>query len=470
MYKKIINLIQKNLSLVLLSPIILNFLMKVVLGEILLLNYYQQNKIMVVIVVTNSIFYIYLSYQINSALKLKSFSLSLVYFLSSFFIVDFLFLIIFKNVLFKYVVIIVYLTWSVLLSFLKKNKMLFLKVTALFVVNNFINQKFYETLSNVSYYQELNTDVPLQWFKLADLISTNNYYFALSNNVIEGQTLLISYLQALIFNLNFYSYDFEFIRINANIVLVFIAMLVYDLKISNRNKIIGFLGLFSIILNSDWLTYLFIDSLMLEGIVGFIFATFLLNLKQHTKQNLRPRSLIFFAFFSSLLFSKQFVSLLTILLFVYIFIKYKNVNSLMIPILYSIDYFYNKYVILGNGEFELLKGTSITELLTNLFLFRNLKISNIMEIIKQLLIDKPVSYLLLLFIILNLFRLINKSKNEELNLIFASVVINFVLIFSLYVLWWQDFGIQSSFRYILNLFNLLYLSTIIHLDSIEKKT
>ena len=93
-----------------------------------------------------------------------------------------------------------------------------------------------------------------------------------------------------------------------------------------------------------------------------------------------------------------------------------------------------------------------------------------MEIIKQLLIDKPVSYLLLLFIILNLFRLINKSKNEELNLIFASVVINFVLIFSLYVLWWQDFGIQSSFRYILNLFNLLYLSTIIHLDSIEKKT
>jgi hypothetical protein len=468
MYKKIIDLIQKNLSLLLLSPIILNFFMKLILGEVVLLNYYQQNKIVILILITNSIFFTYLSYQINSSLKLNSLSLSLVYFLSSFFIVDFLLLIVFKNVLFKYIVIIVYLLWAVLLSFLKKNKIVFLKVTMLFAVNNYINQKFYKTLTNVGNYQELNTDVPLQWFKLADLISSNNYYFALSNNVIEGQTLFISYIQALIFNLNFYLYDFEFIRINANIVLVFITMLVCDLKISNRNKIIACLALFSIILNSDWLTYLFIDSLMLEGIVSFIFATFLLNLKQHTNQKFRPMSLIFFIFFSSLLFTKQFVSLLTIFLFVYIFLKYKNVNSMVIPIFYSIDFFYKKYVILESGQFELIKGTSISELVTNLFLFRNLEISNISKIINQLLIDRPVSYLLLLFIILNVFRLTKNSKDEELNLIFTLVIINFVLIFALYVAWWQDFGIQSSFRYILNLFNLFYLSTIIHLDSTEK--
>lgn len=468
MYKKIIDLIQKNLSLLLLSPIILNFFMKLILGEVVLLNYYQQNKIVVLMLITNSIFFIYLSYQINSSLKLNSLSLSLVYFLSSFFVVDFLLLIVFKNVLFKYIVIIVYLLWGVLLSFLKKNKIVFLKVTLLFAVNNYINQKFFKTLTNVGNYQELNTDVPLQWFKLADLISSNNYYFALSNNVIEGQTLFISYIQALIFNLNFYLYDFEFIRINANIVLVFITMLVCDLKISNRNKIIACLALFSIILNSDWLTYLFIDSLMLEGIVSFIFATFLLNLKQHTNQKFRPTSLIFFIFFSSLLFTKQFVSLLTIFLFIYIFIKYKNVNSMVIPIFYSIDFFYKKYVILESGQFELIKGTSISELVTNLFLFRNLEISNISKIINQLLIDRPVSYLLLLFIILNIFRLTKNSKDEELNLIFTLVIINFVLIFTLYVAWWQDFGIQSSFRYILNLFNLFYLSTIIHLDSTEK--
>ena len=63
---------------------------------------------------------------------------------------------------------------------------------------------------------------------------------------------------------------------------------------------------------------------------------------------------------------------------------------------------------------------------------------------------------------------LSRSKDEELNLIFTLVIINFVLIFVLYVAWWQDFGIQSSFRYILNLFNLFYLSTIIHLDSTEK--
>ena len=140
MYKKIIDLIQKNLSLLLLSPIILNFFMKLILGEVVLLNYYQQNKIVVLMLITNSIFFIYLSYQINSSLKLNSLSLSLVYFLSSFFVVDFLLLIVFKNVLFKYIVIIVYLLWGVLLSFLKKNKIVFLKVTLLFAVNNYINQ------------------------------------------------------------------------------------------------------------------------------------------------------------------------------------------------------------------------------------------------------------------------------------------------------------------------------------------
>jgi hypothetical protein len=141
---------------------------------------------------------------------------------------------------------------------------------------------------------------------------------------------------------------------------------------------------------------------------------------------------------------------------------------MVIPIFYSIDFFYKKYVILESGQFELIKGTSISELVTNLFLFRNLEISNISKIINQLLIDRPVSYLLLLFIILNVFRLTKNSKDEELNLIFTLVIINFVLIFALYVAWWQDFGIQSSFRYILNLFNLFYLSTIIHLDSTEK--
>jgi hypothetical protein len=57
MYKKIIDLIQKNLSLLLLSPIILNFFMKLILGEVVLLNYYQQNKIVILILITNSIFF-----------------------------------------------------------------------------------------------------------------------------------------------------------------------------------------------------------------------------------------------------------------------------------------------------------------------------------------------------------------------------------------------------------------------------
>ena len=121
-------------------------------------------------------------------------------------------------------------------------------------------------------------------------------------------------------------------------------------------------------------------------------------------------------------------------------------------------------------SFELLNGTSSIELLKNVIFFNNLEFSNIVKIISQLLIDRPVSYVIFLFIALNLFRIYKyKLDQSDLNLYFLIVFINFILIFLLYAVWWKDFAIQSSFRYIMNIFYLLFMGLIKNFNYLEKK-
>ena len=56
------------------------------------------------------------------------------------------------------------------------------------------NSVYLNELINKSNYKELNTDVAAQWTPLATMIYDNNYFYALSNNLIEGQGLFASHV------------------------------------------------------------------------------------------------------------------------------------------------------------------------------------------------------------------------------------------------------------------------------------
>ena len=182
------------------------------------------------------------------------------------------------------------------LTFKTDKKIEIIKVVAIYVGSLIFNSRYYIELSNLSGFKELNTDVPVQWYELANMISSENYYFAFTNNIIEGQTLAISYVQSLLFNLNFYFYEFSYIRLNSNLIIIFAVFLIYDLNLSKHDKIIASVTLVLFILNSDWLTYLFMDSLMLEGLVGLIFATFLINIKSYIFEKSNLNSYLFFSY------------------------------------------------------------------------------------------------------------------------------------------------------------------------------
>ena len=127
--------------------------------------------------------------------------------------------------------------WCVLIIYKTKSLVEITKILLLFFIYRIFNHFFFAEIANNSNYQELNTDVPVQWFGIASMIFEENYYFALKNNLIEGQGLLPSYIQALMLEMGFNLEKFQFIQINSYLFLTFTILLITDLKISKKNKI-----------------------------------------------------------------------------------------------------------------------------------------------------------------------------------------------------------------------------------------
>ena len=152
------------------------------------------------------------------SLKLNSFSLSLAYFLLSFFIIDNIFLPITKLIQFKSTFIIISIFWILLIYKQSKNLKNLIKVGLSYLLWRRYNLLFFSKIGDLTYYQELNTDVTVQWFELAKMIYENNYFYALENNLIEGQGLLPSYIQSLFLGMGFYPTDFMFIQTSSNLL------------------------------------------------------------------------------------------------------------------------------------------------------------------------------------------------------------------------------------------------------------
>ena len=461
--------LKHNILLIITSIFFVNFILNINSNGNQLISYYLSNRVAFIILILNSIFYYLLAMALKSLLNLHSLSLSLCYFLSSYFFVDFFLLIILKSQNFQFTFLIVSFLW-IGLFFTKgvKHKWIYF-LFPIYTIIYLLNKTFSTELFRNINYIELNTDVPVQWFEMAQRISLNNYFELFQNNVIDGHGLFLSYIQALIFKLNFFEFDFTFVRLNSNLFLIFSYFLIFDLFTSRKNKYLASLAFTSLILNSDWLTYLFIDSLMLEGIVSFFFCTFLVNLKNFLSDKLNVKSSMFFALFSLLIFSKQFISLLVILTLIYLFICRRDKNIILAFFIFLLDNLYKKFFTPSVDGFEYTQGLNFSKILSEVLTLQNLALENIVKIINQIFIDKPISLLLGIFLFINIFNMY-KSKNIKIidNIDFYIVIFNLFFIFTLFIVWWKDFGIQSSFRYALNTLHLIFVNIVMISDRLRE--
>ena len=231
---RIINFIKSNLLIIFFLPVIINALLNIfekanpkILNEISFVKFGS--------FILGTLFFIYLSNFLNNQYLLGGKSIGLVLFLTSYFIFDTVLLFISKNFNFKFTFIFVSLLWCVLIIYKTKSVVEIAKILLLFFIYRIFNDFFLAEIANNSNYQELNTDVPVQWFGIASMIFEKNYFFALENNLIEGQGLLPSYIQALMLEIGFSLEKFQFIQINSYLFLSFTILLITDLKISRKN-------------------------------------------------------------------------------------------------------------------------------------------------------------------------------------------------------------------------------------------
>ena len=464
---KIFNFIKSNLLIIFFLPIIINTVLNIVdKANLKILN--EVSIIKFGSFILGTLFFIYLSNFLNEQYLLGGKSIGLVLFLTSYFIFDTVFLFISKNFNFKYTFMFVSLLWCVLIIYKTKSIVEITKILLLFFIYRIFNFFFFAEIANNSSYQELNTDVPAQWFGIASMIFEKNYFFALENNLIEGQGLLPSYIQALMLEIGFGLESFQFIQINSYLFLTFTVLLINDLKISIKNKIASSIFFIAIVINNDWLEYLMLNSLMIEGIVSFLISVYLYNFIQMYKNN-NTKSFIFFVSFGGMVLTKNFISIISLILIISsIFYLRKNIFLVGSFVIYSFNLFYQKIYFSKLQSVAYTSEIDFKDLLLDFINLRDLNFANISNIFEQFIIDKPTTYIVLGFLVLNIVSLFKyKIYLQTDELLFGVVLINYVLVNLLYISYWRNVEFESSYRYIISCFHLIFLSLISRFSKFE---
>ena len=93
---------------------------------------------------------------------------------------------------------------------------------------------------------------------------------------------------------------------------------------------------------------------------------------------------------------------------------------------------------------------------------------NIRNIIEQFLIDKPTTYVVIGFLILNIVSLFKYKFNLQTDeLLFFFVLLNYILVNLLYISYWRNVEFESSYRYIVSCFHLIFISLVSRFSKFE---
>jgi hypothetical protein len=396
--------------------------------------------------------------------ELENISLSIVVFLLSFFVVDNIFLFFTKEISFNFHIFIISIFWILLALYKKfpiqKLVLLLLNYFVLILFNNLYYPRLINTVSAQS------TDIAEFWEPTMKNILNNNYFYALENNLIEGYGLLVSYIQATvnIFSMGKIIVGYE--QTSSGLYVYFLLFLLFllELEISTSTKFIAVITTISIILNSTWLRFLFVESLMGEAVVSLIFTILIYDISIN---KINQRSPILYLIFGSLFLSKQFIILISILIVLAEFVFKKNKKILIFsPFVYLINRVYKQYFFENQNGISYLDNNSVYDLFNYYFIQNNLMLNNIIEILKIISIDRVFVFFIFILFFSYLVNLKEKPFRDYLSI---SILSNTLLVILLYISYWQNIEIESAYRYILNLMYIFILKYVLIIDNLLNK-
>ncbi len=383
-------------------------------------------------------------------------SFGVVIFLVSFFIFDKITLILNSNLLFDHLFALVILFWA--LVFLVNYKKIQIKEILALIASYIISFQSLNMLNksiNLSTIDFLTSDEKYFWYPLSKNIYEVNYYDAIFNNYLSSYGLLIAHIHAVLNKIFSFSSEFLYFPAYKNIFFLLTIFFIFELKNSLNSKIIFSLFFSIIVLTSDWFNYLFFNSLLAESITSYFFGISIYE--SINDGGKKPSNKIVILCLGFLYFSKQFISIFSIFFGLYILLKNKERLS------YYVLLFFGIIIDLLNAIFidtpitwsMYLNNINTSEAQT----FNGIKFENIINIIKQFTIDRPVSYFIFIIFLLSIYSYIQNSF-EVKNVYLIIIVLNTIFVFLLYIFIWTNVEYESSYRYLLNVLHIIIIYTL----------
>ncbi len=451
---------KNNLFYIVYVVIIINFLANLYKNSTFLnFNFYDLVSSLLLF-----LFLLFIGAFLKDILSLPYFSTGIVTYLFSFFVSDNIILFFYTDLKTSQLFIIVNIFWLFVAISKRKFNLLFLTTLAYLFLNQF-NSYFYQKLSKN---KNIIGDVKDIHFQHVKNIYENSYFFSMNNPTLEGYPQLVAYLQALLNKISIFNTNFEHLALSINVLFVLTILLIYELEFKRISKFTLIILFTSLIYNSEWLKILFVDSLMSEGMLSYLFCTLLVSLSKQMTQKSKNQNLIFFLL-GIMYLSKQFLSLIALLIILFYLLNKKTrkyaiygLSGLTIKELSS--YFHFKDITKNYH----LREIDFLDTIQDLILLRDVKLENILIIIRNLLLDKPFSILMFyFFILLILYFLKFRFSNKDINLYTFSILINLIFVFILYISIWRNMELESPIRYMLNFLHLLLITQVKFIDELR---
>ena len=450
---------KNNLFYIVYFVIIINFLINFYENSIYLnFNFYDLASSLLLF-----LFLLFMGALLKNILGLPYFSTGIITYLFSFFVSDNIILFFYTDLQNSQLFIIVNIFWLFVGVSKRKYNLLFLATLAYLLLNQFTSY-FYQQLNKN---KNIIGDVKDVHFQHVKNIYEESYFFSINNPALEGYPQLAAYLQALLNKISMFNNNFEHLAPSINVLFFLTILLIYELEFKKISKFTLIILFTSLIYNSEWLKILFVDSLMSEGMLSYLFCTLLVSLSKQMTQKSKNQNLIFFLL-GIMYLSKQFLSLIALLIILFYLLNKKTrkyaiygLSGLTIKELSSYFHFKN---ITKNYH---LREIDFLDTIQDLILLRDVKLENILIIIRNLLLDKPFSILMFyFFILLILYFLKFRFSNKDINLYTFSILINLLFVFILYISIWRNMELESPIRYMLNFLHLLLITQVKFIDEL----
>ena len=140
----------------------------------------------------------------------------------------------------------------------------------------------------------------------------------MNNSSLEGYPQLVGYFQALLNKISLYLSDFQNFSSSINVLALLTIFFIFELDIDRHLKFLLSSIFISLFGNSEWLRFLFIDSLMTEGSLSYLFCVLIVSARTSYDKNDKSQ-IISYLLLGILYLAKQFISILALMCIIFFF-------------------------------------------------------------------------------------------------------------------------------------------------------